>query len=731
MAVNLPVQNYFRRVQGPTQWVRPVDWPVITDAAGEVQFLMSDLGDATCSLRTNFTRASGSQNMVIDWGDGTTTTITTTGLSITNKTYTAGTGTPCSLGYTTFKIRVYFTGTGVSTITLCQITPLYISGNSFSTQNCTVLEVYYGDGTSTTSVPFFYAAQGASASFGFYNNLTYVKLPATVSWTDLTNMFSGCIGIKKIIMPTSAASLTSLANLCLNCYNLEEIIFPSNATSITNFSNSFQSCVNLQRVILPSSLNNVSTFAGAFGGATNLKNITLPSINVAASFSATFSGCVQLEWARFTSMPTVTIITFASAFINCYNLQNIYFPATGTSTSIYDFTQTFSNCQQLKSVVFPSNINANTFSQTFASCTSLISCIMPTNVNSCVTFANAFQNCFSLTKVTLPNTAATGVSFATTFNTCYRLESITIPSTIIIGSLSATFSGCSGLKTINLPANTQNNITSLAQAFNNCRNLEVITLPTTMNSANNLGNTFTNCSNLRTVTFPATMNAITTIAGIFNGCTNLTSVTLPTSMSSCNAFNSAFQSCKSLRSITFPNTVSSTTTTFANAFSDCNALQTVVLPGAAQLINVNTIDGMFNGCSNLTTVTNFDKIGSLAATPLIGGSNNTYARFTSISFVGPYSILWLNGPPSTGGRTDVQSVRLLNTSAGQWTGSSPQINVSYTNMSTANLVQLFNDMAAQPNVVSKTINITGAVGAAGLTAADRLIVTSKGWTITG
>jgi hypothetical protein len=52
-------------------------------------------------------------------------------------------------------------------------------------------------------------------------------------------------------------------------------------------------------------------------------------------------------------------------------------------------------------------------------------------------------------------------------------------------------------------------------------------------------------------------------------------------------------------------------------------------------------------------------------------------------------------------------------------------------MSTAQLVQLFNDMAAQGNVVSKTINITSATGAAGLTAADRLIVTSKGWTITG
>ena len=52
-------------------------------------------------------------------------------------------------------------------------------------------------------------------------------------------------------------------------------------------------------------------------------------------------------------------------------------------------------------------------------------------------------------------------------------------------------------------------------------------------------------------------------------------------------------------------------------------------------------------------------------------------------------------------------------------------------MSTAQIVQLFNDMAAQPSVVSKTINITTATGTSGLTAPNRAIVTNKGWTITG
>lgn len=141
MAVNLPVQNYFRRTDGPAVYSRPADWPVITDVATEVQFLFCDLGDAACSIRTTFTRTSGSQNIVIDWGDGTTNTVTTTSQTNTNHTYTPGTGTPCpSLGYTTFKIRVYFTGTGVSVLSNCNIMPILVSSNISAFQICNVLK---------------------------------------------------------------------------------------------------------------------------------------------------------------------------------------------------------------------------------------------------------------------------------------------------------------------------------------------------------------------------------------------------------------------------------------------------------------------------------------------------------------------------------------------------------------------------------------------------------------
>jgi hypothetical protein len=731
MAFNLPVQDYFRRVDFPSEWVRPTDWPAITDAANEVQFLMSDLGDSNCSLRTNFSRTSGSQNMVIDWGDSTTTTISSTGLTTTNKTYTPGTGTPCSLGYTTFKIRVYFTGTGVSVLSECQITALMISGNTQTAQNCAVLEAHYGNGTVPSSPPSFESFQYLN-SISFFNNLTYVKLPATVSWTSMSRMFYSCQELTKIIMPTSAPSLVSVGNVFNSCYSLLDITFPSNATGIDGLITAFANCYNLRTVTLPPSLNSCASYASAFSSCTSLRNVTIPSSNTATSFNSTFFSCTQLEWVRFTGFNTSSSnVDFTQVFLNCYNLQNVYFPATISGTGSYGFASTFSGCTLLKSITLPSNMNVSGFSSAFSNCYSLIRCTLPTATPACSTFSSAFSNCYSLTSVLLPTTVASGVVLTSAFSNCYKLPALRINSSWTVSLLSTTFSNCIALKTLNWTPGVQNSLTSMASAFSGCQLLTSVTLPSSMTTLNTLANTFQNCRSLISVTFPSALNAVTTVASLFQGCNNLTSVTLPTSMSACNIFSQMFRACRTITSVTLPDTVSASTTTFSSTFNQCSSLKTVVFPSVNQLSSVNNIDGLFYSCSNLVTITNFNKVGSLTATPLIAGNNNNYARLTSISFVGPFSILWINGAPLTNGRTDVQSVRLLNASSGQWTGGSPQINVSYTNMSTANLIQLFNDMAAGPSVIGKTINITLATGAAGLTAGNRSIITTKGWTITG
>ena len=733
MAFNLPVQNYFRRTDGPATYSRPSDWPVITDAAAEVQFLFCDLGDAACSIRTTFTRTSGTQNIVIDWGDGTTDTVTTTASTTTGHTYTPGTGTACTLGYTTFKIRVYFTGTGVSVLSNCNILPLLISGNTNSSQICNVLEAYYGDSTQNATAVNFYSFGQNTSSLGVYSMLQYVKLPATVSWISWTTTFAYCSALVKIVMPTSNSAATNYFSAFQLCSNLLELTIPSNSTSITNLNAAFANCNNLRSVTFPTTMNSCTGMSSCFNSCFNLRSVTLPSINAVSSMSSCFSGCSQLEWVKFTSMPTVVgAIDMTSCFTSCTNLQNVYFPSTGTAGSIYGFNSSFSSCSQLKTIVFPSNINVSTFTTTFSSCTLLTSCILPTSAAACTTYASMFQNCFSLLKITLPAAPSAAVPFSSTFQNCYKLQEITIPSGYQFSSMANMCNSCYSLKTFTWTPGTQNSLISLTGAFNGCLILTSISMPSSMTALTSLFITFSSCTMLSSVTLPSSLNGVTTMNACFRDCNLLTSVTLPTSMSACVNFSFSFSNCKSIESITLPNTVGAVTN-FSSVFNNCTSLKTCVLPGAAQLSLVTDISSMFVLCSNLKTLTNFNKIGSLTATPLINASTMNYNRFingSAISFSGPLSKLELNQPgSSTFMRTDVQAVRLLNTSSGQWTGTSPQINLGYTNMSSGSLVTLFNDLVSGSNVVSKTINLTGAAYTG--SAAERATITAKGWAITG
>lgn len=374
-------------------------------------------------------------------------------------------------------------------------------------------------------------------------------------------------------------------------------------------------------------------------------------------------------------------------------------------------------------------------SSAFASCSSITSITLPTSMPNLVDLTSAFGNNFLLRNITLPSTVGATITLSSTFSTCISLQSITIPSGWIITNLNNTFSGCTNITSITLPNNAQNSCTTIGNMCTNCSKLETIVMPTSLNLVNTLANTFGNCTALRSVTFPSTMNAVTTSSNCFSGCFELDSVVLPTSMSACTNFGGMFGSCYNIKSITMPATVSASTTSYGSLFQYCSSLTSLTLPTTQTSVNTS-ITQMFTGCGYLTTISNLDKVGSLTATPLVTATiaqgNGTWANnITTLIFSCPITQLTLNGSSTTQNFNKLNSLRLLNASAGQWTGASPQINVSFCDLSTSALNTLFADIAAQGNVVSKTINITSCTGAAGLTAGDRLVLTSRGWTITG
>ena len=735
MAFYLPIQSYLKPKPTPANWVRPGDWITITDSANEVQFLVADTDLATFTINTTFTKNSGT-NLYIDWGDGVTNTISTATSVFTNHTYAIGTGTPCSRGYTTFKIRVYADATSV--ITICNhVAPQAASVSGSVAYVLGLLEAYYGNNTCTAIAPIFRSIPVNIASVftgvSTFHYLEYVKLPTTVTYGVMSAIFQNCIRLFVVVMPTSGANFTNFQACFLNCVNLLDITFPSNATGITNLSTTFQTCNSLRTISLPTTLNSCTTLVQAFIDCISLKNITMPSINLCTDLSSAFSGCTGLLWVRFNGLPSPAysmVVEAANMFQNCTSLENVYFPSTCSVNARYGLGSAFNNCYSLKSLIFPTNFNAATLASTFFNCSAISQIIFPSGFSACGSLNATFQNCINLDTLTLPATMGSSVDMNSTFYACYSLTTITIPNAYNINNLQSAFAYCISASTITLPNNSQNSIFSMSNTFNGCVKLTTLTLPTSLTGVFSLASVFFNCNKLQSVTFPTTMNTCTTMTNAFGNCNSLTSVTMPTSMSSCTDFSSIFSACYKLTSITLPATVSASTTTFNNAFLTCASLKTITLP-TTQTTSLTSIVSTFFQCGSLTTINNLNKLGSLTATPRVSADGNTFINLvTTLQFNCPLSKLAVNGQSATNFSL-LNSLRLLNTSAGQWTGTSPQINVSFTNMSTAALVQLFNDMAAQPAVSGKTINITSATGAAGLTAANRLIVTSKGWTITG
>ena len=731
MGVQLPIQSYLKPKPTPPNWVRPADWITITDTANEVHFLVADTDLATFTINTTFTKNSGT-NLYIDWGDGVIDTISTATDIFTNHTYAIGTGTPCSRGYTTFKIRVYADATSV--IVKCNhVAPRTASVRGSVGYTIGLLEAYYGNGACTQISPIFTSTSTSTGASSF-NYLEYVKLPATVTYTSMANIFQNCIKLFVLVMPTSGANLTNFSTCFLNCVNLLDITFPSNATAITDLSITFTNCSSLRTVTFPTTLNSCTTLQNTFSVCVSLKNITIPSINICTNLSTTFNGCIGLLWVKFNSLPSpaspLTAVNLNSTFSNCTSLENVYFPSTCSANARYGMASAFNNCYSLRTLIFPTNFDATSLSGTFLNCSAISQIIFQSGFTACNNMSQAFSSCINLDTLTLPTTMGLNVDMNNAFNSCRSLTTITIPSTYNITSLAIAFFACDSVSTITLPNNSQNNITSMSNAFASCYNLKTVTLPTSLTGVTTLQSAFVNCSELESVTFPTTMNSCTTLASAFQFCFSLTSVTMPTSMSACTNFSSVFQNCSKLTSITMPATVSAATTTYANAFQSSASLKTITLP-TTQTASLTTFANAFQYCGALTTINNLDKLGSLTATPLVTGDANTFMNLeTALQFNCPLSKLTLNGVSATNFNL-LNSLRLVNANPGQWTGTSPQINISFCDLSTAALNTLFADIALQGTVTSKTINITSCTGAAGLTAADRLVLTSRGWTITG
>ena len=132
---------------------------------------------------------------------------------------------------------------------------------------------------------------------------------------------------------------------------------------------------------------------------------------------------------------------------------------------------------------------------------------------------------------------------------------------------------------------------------------------------------------------------------------------------------------------------------------------------------VTNMTNMFNGCYALQTVPLFN---TALVTAMNGMFLNCYALQTVPAFQAHVSLTTVDYTSWVLNCSNLSEVGIIGV----------RNNISFINckLDKANLVIIFNNLET---VSGKTITITGNVGASLLTPTDRLIATSKGWTIIG
>jgi len=726
MAFNNPniLQLGSRIPQTPKTYTRPSDWISITGVpTGQIIFLVSDAINTKYTI--TFTK-TGVGNVYIDWGDSTSDTYAASSSAV--HTFTSG-GTACSRGYNTWKVTMT-KDPGVQ-ITGAQIT--VNSDNASGTPNG-LLEAWYGDTTITTCNAYFNTR---------FFMLEYVKLPETsiTASNAFQSTFQACYSLCKVTMPTSASAITSLSQMFYLCVSLLEVTFPSNMTAITDMNQTFTSCLDLQYVTLPPTLNSLTTLSNAFNGCDSLSFIDLPSLPQCTTWTAAFANCEALTSLEIKTLKASSTHTFTSAFQGSSNLSYVKWPNTVTSVTL-SLGSAFLNCSSLLTTNLPSNANVSTYAATFQNCYNLTSVLLPSNASSCTAMNAMFYDCRALRTITLPSTPPSGnVSFQQAFYNCQAIDNINIPSGYSFTTLNESFRNCYNLENITFNG-AMNSCTTMLSMCDNARNLQTITLPTSLNACTSIQQAFQQCYSLKgPVVWPTTMSVLDTMQNVHYDNYALISVTYPTSIrgNNANCFNQPNVRNYALVSVVMPATITNNTvpTFYGYMFYDNRNLKTITLPTSQStgLSGSQAIENMFYQNYSLTTINNTDKIGnnSTSSTTYLDASLmfNGAKQVDSLNFSMKFSKFVCNGTNTTSDQNRLTSLRMTNTGSGQWGGSSPQIDISYTRMSTAALNTFFADIAAQGSVSGKTINITSATGAAGLSPSDRAVLTSIGWTITG
>ncbi len=576
-------------------WYREPSWLALPDVTG----LQRLVGVVAIWPDSNFlaVTCAGSLGYLVDWGDGTSSTVATTVQADKqydfNSVSLANTNAPCTLtdigdlvtrtahGYTSGQTAKFF-----NILTTTGLTDNYTYFVINATADTFQVALTLGgaaialtlDGTATL-LPYKQAIVSITPqSTGTLTSLNLNVKHAAIGGSILPAYTAGWLDIA--IAGTSLATLT-IGGVTVYQGDLEQVKIVG-GNSITSMATMFSNCYSLQSVPLFSTAG-VTNMVSMFLNCYSLQSVPLFNTGAVTSMASMFNACSSLQSVPLFSTAGVT--NMASMFNACYSLQSVPLFNTVAVTSM---SSIFSSCPLLQSVPLFNTAAVTSMSSMFSSCSSLQS-VPLFNTAGVTNMVSMFINCYSLQSVPLFNTGAV-TSMASMFNACSSLQSVPLFNTAAVTSMTSMFANCPSLQSV--PLFNTAVVTNMSNMFNACFSLQSVPLfntgaVTTMSTMFSGG-----CFSLQSVPLFNTV-AVTDMTSMFSNCSSLQSVPL-FNTAAVTSMSTMFNSCPSLQSVPLFNTAAVTSMT--NMFNTCRSLQSVPLFNAG-LIGFAT--GMFSNSTQL------------------------------------------------------------------------------------------------------------------------------------
>ena len=397
------------------------------------------------------------------------------------------------------------------------------------------------------------------------------------------------------------------------------------------------------------------------------------------------SGAVAQHLYTYSVISASTEYTIATGVVARQVIVSVT-PQAGSNLTTVDFQQkhTRTNLQTYNSNWLDISVNSPNM-------TSLI-------------LGHATTNVTNLAWVEKVNVGVVGSVTSFNFRDFRRLENVVISNTINFSSTANMFNGCSCL--VSVPFLNTAAVIDMSSMFSSCGSLKSVPLFNTAN-VTIMNSMFSSCASLQSVPLFNTA-AVTTMNSMFNGCSSLQSVPL-FNTAAVQSMQLMLRNCQSLESVPLFNTAA--VTTMGDMFVLCRSLKSVPLFNTSSLVNMTL---MFSNCSSLLSVPLFNTV---AVTSMSSVFNNCSSLISVPSF--NTAAVTSISTPFTGctslASAALSGIKISHTFASCKLGRTALVDI-FTNLGTANSGAI--------------ITITGNHGVVDLTAADRLIATNKGWTIT-